>query len=126
MTDLEKLLPCPFCGEKAHIDGTSWRSTDGKEVAWVTCKECGTYGPTRKVNASAAAWNARASDAALLVAEKALREVAMPIYAMTNRLSPGENLSGAVAVSLANDPEYLKRIARAALSEIAKMTGGGE
>ena len=57
-----ELLPCPFCGGEAHIDGTSWTTRDGKDQAWVTCKSCKTYGPS-STNAIAA-WNRRAALAA--------------------------------------------------------------
>lgn len=53
------LLSCPFCGGEAHIDGTSWRPTDGAEVAWVTCKRCDAYGPTLPLKEAIAAWNRR-------------------------------------------------------------------
>jgi Lar family restriction alleviation protein len=53
------LLPCPFCGGEAKIDGTSWTPRDGKDQAWATCKKCGTYGPS-STNAITA-WNTRAA-----------------------------------------------------------------
>lgn len=55
----DELKPCPFCGGEAHIDGTSWRPTDGAEVAWVTCKRCDAYGPTLPLKEAIAAWNRR-------------------------------------------------------------------
>ena len=55
------LLPCPFCGGEAHIDGTTWRPSDGEEVAWVVCKLCNAYGPTFPVKEAIAAWNRRAA-----------------------------------------------------------------
>ena len=56
------LLPCPFCGGEAHIDGTTWRTSDGEEVAWVVCKLCNAYGPTFPVKEAIAAWNRRAPE----------------------------------------------------------------
>ncbi len=53
------LLPCPFCGGEAKIDGTSWTTRDGKDQAWATCKRCGAYGPSAPD--AIAAWNTRAS-----------------------------------------------------------------
>ena len=58
----DELKPCPFCGGEAHIDGTSWRPTDGAEVAWVTCKRCDAYGPTLPLKEAIAAWNRRAPE----------------------------------------------------------------
>ena len=74
--DAPELLPCPFCGGAAHVDGTSWTTRDGKDQAWATCKKCGTYGPS-STNAIAA-WNRRATPEALAAdpAVKALVEAA--------------------------------------------------
>lgn len=55
----DELKPCPFCGGEAHIDGTTWRPSDGEEVAWVVCKLCNAYGPTFPVKEAIAAWNRR-------------------------------------------------------------------
>ena len=52
------LLPCPFCEGEAHIDGTSWTTRDGKDQSWVTCRKCGTYGPSSTDQVGA--WNRRA------------------------------------------------------------------
>ena len=75
--DAPELLPCPFCGGAAHVDGTSWTTRDGKDQAWATCKKCGTYGPS-STNAIAA-WNRRATPEALAAdpAVKALVEAAV-------------------------------------------------
>jgi len=75
-----ELLPCPFCGGEAHIDGTSWTTRDGKDQAWATCKKCGTYGPSSPD--AIAAWNRRAApetlaaspEVAALVAEAVARD----------------------------------------------------
>ena len=53
-----ELKPCPFCGGEAHIDGTSWTMRNGKERSWVTCRKCGTYGPSSED--AFGAWNTRA------------------------------------------------------------------
>jgi Lar family restriction alleviation protein len=54
-----ELKPCPFCGATSVIDGTTWRASDGKEIAWVSCTACGAYGPTDTVPKAIAKWNAR-------------------------------------------------------------------
>ena len=69
----DDLLPCPFCGGEAYIDGTSWTTRDGKDQSWVTCMKCGTYGPSS--TDAIAAWNRRAIPATD-EREKALREAA--------------------------------------------------
>ena len=108
MTDLERLKPCPFCGESVEMNDY----TDKPACAWVMIHRCKIIGPIKMDSYSASAlaqtWNTRASDAALLVAEKALRELSF----LGNGDRPG-NSDG-------------NMIARAALSEIEKLTGGGE
>ena len=97
MTDLEKLKPCPFCGGEAdYIPAWGFR-----------CRQCGAGVPGRYSDGFL--WNTRASDAALLVAERALRK-----FRDHAVLADTEALIRAVSH------------ARAALSEIEKLTGGGE
>lgn len=47
---------------------------------------------------------------------KALEEIAYPIKAMEARLKPDEKINGVMAVALANNAEYLRSIALAALA----------
>lgn len=58
--DLDKLLPCPFCGEEEDVEvmGVPYDTY----VKWdVTCDGCGTYGPSNITSAAEAkrAWNER-------------------------------------------------------------------
>jgi len=53
----------------------------------------------------------------------ALGDIINPIGAMQRDLEDGYQLDGAMAVAMANDPEHYKRIARAALTPNAKVTG---
>ena len=47
-----------------------------------------------------------------------IREIADPIKFMRDRLNDGEQLNGGYAISLSNDPEFLKKIARTFLAKI--------
>lgn len=53
----------------------------------------------------------------------ALGDIINPIGAMQRDLEDGYDLNGAMAVAMANDPEHYKRIARAALTPNARLTG---
>lgn len=53
----------------------------------------------------------------------ALGDIINPIGAMQRDLEEGYVLNGAMAVAMANDPEHYKRIARAALTANAKVSG---
>ena len=145
MTEIEKLKPCPFCGGEAdYIPAWGFR-----------CRQCGAGVPGR--HSDGCLWNTRASDAALLVAEKALLEVA-DIHERKKNLYPPDWREQIAACSecqrykdhpiqsgICDDhrkPIYAqedhdrhettilgyraKDIARASLSEIEKLTGGGE
>ena len=57
-----ELKPCPFCGGEARVDGSSWRVSDGEDVAWVTCTECNAFGPTGSGRGGITAWNTRAKE----------------------------------------------------------------
>lgn len=48
----------------------------------------------------------------------ALEEIADPIAAMRANLPPGASLNGANAVTLSNDADYLKGIARTVLAKV--------
>lgn len=72
-----ELLPCPFCGGEAHIDGTSWTTRNGKDQAWVTCKKCHTYGPSS--TDATAAWNRRATPDALAASPEVAALIAAAI-----------------------------------------------
>ena len=52
--------------------------------------------------------------------EEALEEIINPIRFMQERLEEGEQLNGMVAVQLANNAEYLRDIAKAALTTYRK------
>lgn len=45
-----------------------------------------------------------------------MKKIANPIDAMQRELPDGARLNGAMATALANDPNYLKEIAKAALA----------
>ena len=60
---MEKLKPCPFCGEKAELSSGRF---DGKDTSYVTCRKCGSCGEFFIVNPKYAsaekaikAWNTR-------------------------------------------------------------------
>lgn len=61
------------------------------------------------------------SDVAALV--EALEEIINPVRFMQERLEEGEQLNGMAAIQLAKDPEYLKDIAKAALTNYHKHKG---
>lgn len=83
MTKPPELKPCPFCGGEAYIDGTTWRPSDGVEVAWVSCTSCGVYGPTAPAAKAIAAWNSRTPDPAVQALVEAAREVLSEVTAGT-------------------------------------------
>ena len=124
MTDLENLKPCPFCGGEAEL----WRhSTTGhlNRPAWVACMGRCSVLVSREYGSDAeaiTAWNTRASDAALLVAERALRDAQSTLADLTNPDEP----SGSQIVAMYARCRSAEFSARAALSEIEKLTGGGE
>ena len=110
MTDLEKLKPCPFCGGEAdYIPAWGFR-----------CRQCGAGVPGR--HSDGFLWNTRAADAALLVAERALRGAQSVLADLTNPDEP----SGSQIVTMYARCRSAEFSARAALSEIEKLTGGGE
>lgn len=49
----------------------------------------------------------------------ALREIANPVQAMRARLQDGEQLNGLAAMQLAESPEYLRNIAKAAIEKFS-------
>lgn len=60
---MEKLKPCPFCGDEAEL---STGRFDGKDTSYVMCKKCGSQGEfflvsTKYASAEKAikAWNRR-------------------------------------------------------------------
>ncbi len=54
----------------------------------------------------------------LAIATDALSEISNPIVAMRERLEPDQVLDGIVALMLANDPGYSRKIAKDALEAI--------
>ena len=125
MTDLEKLKPCPFCGCEAKLYG----GPEAQESYSVWCraprgKRHYLDGLGYKENEAIAAWNTRASDAALLVAEKALR----PFSEMAGEMFAANWNDDGVAISFVTKDGPMRitfkefREARTALSEIAKLT----
>lgn len=125
MTDrdeLVELLPCPFCGGDAVREDIPADDTNNENAgaSYITCKTC--WASTRlefgrKENLRSA-WNTRAALSATPLAQMrdALEEIINPIAAMQARLKEGEMLDGNMAHMLAKDPEYLRSIARAALT----------
>lgn len=58
MSDLERLLPCPFCGGSGH------HYYDEGQGYYVACTRCGACGIVRhNDNAAAKEWNTRAPTA---------------------------------------------------------------
>ena len=68
---MEKLKPCPFCGGGAQLADALLSG-----IPVVTCDRCGAtvYDSPAEVLSAVAAWNRRASDAALAKAREAARE----------------------------------------------------
>lgn len=129
MTEIEKLKPCPFCGGEAFVQPQ--QGDNPKPFAWDIIHHCGNVGFIRMAprdlrhlstkEQAIAAWNTRASDAALLVAEKALR-IAL------DDLDEWIACKGSLEKAGFNMDDTASRadVVRAALSEIAKLTGGRE
>ncbi len=63
------------------------------------------------------------TDDLLQEAVACIREIADPIKFMRDRLNDGEQLNGGYAISLSNDPEFLKKIARTFLAKIDAAKG---
>jgi hypothetical protein len=59
-------------------------------------------------------------DAEIAKLRVALEEIAQPIAFIRKNLKEGEALNGSMAIALANDPNYLKGIAKAALRDVFK------
>jgi hypothetical protein len=62
--------------------------------------------------------NAMIKGQLLETAISALKEIVEPITYMKKRLEPDERLNGQMAVQMANDPEYLKDIAKKTLRDL--------
>ena len=130
MDDLEKLKPCPFCGGEAFVQPQ--QGDNPKPFAWDIIHHCGNVGFIRMYprnldhcstkEQAIAAWNSRASDAAILVAEKALREARDELDAYYLAEYGSDHPYHVRKLSVAKDGNP----ARTALSEIEKLTGGGE
>jgi hypothetical protein len=56
----------------------------------------------------------------------ALKKIANPIDAMQRELPDGARLNGAMATALANDPNYLRDVAKTILQNLAARKGEGE
>ena len=72
---MEKLKPCPFCGEQEFVSLV--RSLNGV-VAWVDCNNCGCYGPAKNTEAEvkmilAYFWNRYVSNMKIIVARASNR-----------------------------------------------------
>ena len=111
MTEIEKLKPCPFCGGEASFQPRKFA---------IICNACGARRPDGSPDSAdhVASWNARASDAALLVAEKALH----------SGISFAEEWiyeHGGIEGCDYSDLRAFQSM-KSALSEISKLTGGGE
>ena len=128
MTDLEKLKPCPFCGSEARLLGGA--IAQESYSVWCNSKEGRQHHLSGSMDrdATIAAWNTRASDAALLVAERALR----PFSEMAGEMFAANWNDDGVAISFVTKDGPMRitfkefREARAALSEIAKLMGGSD
>lgn len=64
MVEEKDLLPCPFCGGKAHFI----RRGTAKQSCQVECTYCGCWLETGEVWSSGEAWNSRRDIAAMTAA----------------------------------------------------------
>jgi len=73
-------------------------------------------------------WHAEALRLRAELAEciSALKKIANPIDAMQRELPDGARLNGAMATALANDPNYLRDVAKTILQNLAARKGEGE
>lgn len=119
------LKDCPFCGVQPEIEQC-------EVFRDVTCRNAGCLVQPKALGIlerpATVTWNTRYDSHTQLISNlvEALKEIADPVSAMRARLQPDEQLSGSYAVMLSNDPNYLKGIARATLTEAHKKMDEGK
>lgn len=124
------LLPCPFCGAgiaktvgNASFSGVELMGA-GTDRPYVWCGTCGSAGSFEDSDDKAiAAWNTRATPAAMTPEVRALVEAAEPLAAMASRYDP-EDGDGDLECWFGLAVPKIKHI-RALRSALAALREGG-
>jgi len=111
--------PCPFCGSTDTDPSYASLSNGNVQTGCYTCDATGPSAPTPEL--ATTKWNATTANRQLELATQALQDIVDPIAAIIRKLPPTHRLNGVMAIYNANDPNYLKSIARQALENVAAL-----